>query len=131
MIPYGDRERHSVKDLITGSIYKVNLDTTHPLAFGYEGPYFSLKQDDDAYLKLESGYNVGYFDGPAESYSGFSGQDAQEKLSDSFVFGEYPIGQGSMVYLTDDVLFRSFWENGKMFFVNSLFMVDANVFILD
>ena len=38
MIPYGDRERHSVKDLITGSIYKVNLDTTHPLAFGYTGP---------------------------------------------------------------------------------------------
>jgi hypothetical protein len=36
-----------------------------------------------------------------------------------------------MVYLTDDILFRSFWENGKLFFVNSLFMVDANVFILD
>jgi hypothetical protein len=131
MVPYGDRERHSVKDLITGSIYKVNLDKTHPLAFGYDGAYFSLKQDDDAYLKLDRGYNVGYFDGPAESYSGFSGKDAQEKLTDSFVFGEYPIGRGSMVYLTDDVLFRSFWENGKMFFVNSLFMVDANVFILD
>jgi len=131
MIPYGDRERHSVKDLITGSIYKVHLDTTHPLAFGYSELYFSLKQDDDAYLKLERGYNVGYFDGPAESYSGFSGSDAKKKLSDSFVFGEYPLGQGSMVYLTDDILFRSFWENGKLFFVNSLFMVDANVFILD
>jgi len=131
MIPYGDRERHSVKDLITGSIYKVLLDTTHPLAFGYPDIYFSLKQDDDAYLKLDRGYNVGYFDGAAESYSGFSGSDAKKKLSDSFVFGEYPLGQGSMVYLTDDILFRSFWENGKLFFVNSLFMVDANVFILD
>ena len=100
-------------------------------SFGYSDLYFSLKQDDDAYLKLERGYNVGYFDGPAESYSGFSGSDAKKKLSDSFVFGEYPLGQGSIVYLTDDILFRSFWENGKLFFVNSLFMVDANVFILD
>jgi hypothetical protein len=131
MVPYGDRERHSVKDLITGSIYKVHLDPSHPLAFGYSDTYFSLKQDDDAYLKLDRGYNVGYFQGAATSYSGFSGKDAQEKLNDSFVFGEVPNGQGSMVYLTDDVLFRSFWENGKMFFVNSLFMVDANVFVLD
>lgn len=131
MVPYSDRERHSVKDLITGSIYKVHLDPSHPLAFGYSDTYFSLKHDDDAYLKLDRGYNVGYFQGVATSYSGFSGEDAKEKLNDSFVFGEVPTGQGSMVYLTDDVLFRSFWENGKMFFVNSLFMVDANVFVLD
>ena len=120
-----------MKDLITGSIYKVHLDLTHPLAFGYSDTYFSLKQDDDAYLKLDQGYNVGYFEGTATSYSGFSGKDAKEKLSDSFVFGEVPSGQGSIVYLTDDVMFRSFWENGKMFFVNSLFMVNANVFVLD
>jgi hypothetical protein len=41
------------------------------------------------------------------------------------------MGQGSMVYLSDDVMFRSFWEHGKQFFVNSLFFVNAHVFILD
>src|SRR5690606_9534715 len=32
--PYADREMDSTKDMITGSIYKVTLDNTHPLAFG-------------------------------------------------------------------------------------------------
>ncbi|MFT5238278.1 MAG: hypothetical protein ACI9M9_001883, partial [Flavobacteriaceae bacterium] len=26
----------------------------------------------------------------------------------------------------DDVLFRSFWENGKLFFANSIFFVNDN-----
>jgi len=131
MVPYGQRERHELKDMITGSIYKVRLDNTHPMAFGYPETYYSLKQGSAAFSRLNQGYNVGYFDGPAKSVSGFSGAAAQEGLANSLIFGEYPMGQGSLVYLSDDVLFRSFWENGKLFFVNSLFFVNANVFVLD
>src|SRR5690606_18424019 len=33
LIPYAEREMESTKDMITGSIFKVKLDNTHPLAF--------------------------------------------------------------------------------------------------
>ncbi|HPF11642.1 MAG TPA: M14 family metallopeptidase [Flavobacteriaceae bacterium] len=131
LIPYDQRERASVKDFITGSIYKVTLDPSHPMAFGYGNTYFSLKLGNDSYQFLEEGYNVGYIEGAAESVSGFSGNDAKAGLKNSLVFGEARIGNGSMVYFVDDVLFRSFWENGKLFFVNSLFLVNSNVFVLD
>ncbi len=35
LTPFSERERESVSDLITGSIFKSTLDNSHPLAFGY------------------------------------------------------------------------------------------------
>jgi hypothetical protein len=96
------------------------------MAFGYTDTYFSLKQGNDAYQFLEEGYNVGYIKDEAVSVSGFSGKDAQAGLKNSMVFGETRMGSGSIIYLADDVLFRSFWENGKLFFANSIFFVNDN-----
>lgn len=127
LIPYDQRERNGVKDLITGSIYKVTLDASHPMAFGYDDSYFSLKLGGSSYKFLENGYNVGYMKGDAVSVSGFSGDEAKAGLSNSMIFGEERMGSGSMVYMVDDVLFRSFWENGKLFLVNALFFVNSNV----
>jgi len=35
--------------------------------------------------------------------------------------GAESLGQGSMVYYVDNLLFRDFWDNGKFLFSNSLF----------
>lgn len=123
LIPYAEREMDSTKDLITGSIYKVTLDNTHPLAFGYGHDYFSLKLGSDSYKFLPDGYNVGYIKGDFESVSGFAGEEAAEKLKNSIVFAQAKKGKGSVVYLLDDVLFRSFWQNGKLFMANAVFLV--------
>ena len=126
LMPYDQREIDSVKNFITGSIYKVAIDNTHPMAFGYTDTYYSLKAGNKSYQFLDNGYNVGYIKGDAISVSGFSGIDAKEGLKNSIVFAEKRIGSGSVIYLVDDVLFRSFWENGKLFLVNSIFFVNNN-----
>lgn len=126
LTPYDQRERESVKDFITGSIYKIQIDATHPLAFGYGDTYFSLKQGNDSFSFLKDGYNVGYIKDDAVSVSGFSGVDAKAGLKNSVIFGEARMGAGSIVYLLDDVLFRSFWENGKLFLANAIFLVNDN-----
>ena len=126
LTPYDQRERESVKDFITGSIYKLSIDNSHPMAFGYSNTYFSLKQGKDSYQFLGDGYNVGYIKDDAISVSGFSGKDAKAGLKNSMVFGEARMGKGSIIYLADDVLFRSFWENGKLFFANAIFFVNNN-----
>ncbi|MDB3976935.1 M14 family metallopeptidase [Flavobacteriaceae bacterium] len=130
LTPYDQRESESVTNFITGSIYKITIDASHPLAFGYGDTYFSLKQGSTSYQFMEQGYNVGYIDGDATSVSGFSGEKAKEKLKNSMIFGEARMGSGSVVYLVDDVLFRSFWEQGKLFFANALFFVNNNKFTL-
>ena len=46
------------------------------------------------------------------------------KLKNSLVFGHERIGRGNIVYFVDNVMFRSFWENGKMFLANSVFYIN-------
>lgn len=127
LTPYADRESESVKNFITGSIFKARVDNTHPMAFGYNDTYYSLKTGSSSYKFLESGYNVAYIKGDAQRISGFAGSDALAKLKNSLIFGEARIGRGSAIYFVDDVMFRSFWENGKLFFVNAMFLVNNNL----
>lgn len=120
MVPYAERELESTKNLITGSIYKVKLDNTHPLAFGYGNTYFTLKLGSDSYQFLKEGFNVGYITEPV-NVSGFSGDRADAGLNNSIVFAEAKKGRGGVVYMVDDVSFRSFWQNGKLFLANAVF----------
>ncbi len=129
LVPYDQREKESVTNFITGSIFKTKVDASHPLAFGYNDSYFTLKAGSSSYSFLENGYNVAYIEGEANRVSGFAGEKALEGLKNSLVFGEQKMGRGSVVYLVDDVMFRSFWENGKLFFVNSLFFVNNKVVV--
>ncbi|WP_298714091.1 M14 family metallopeptidase [Chitinophaga sp.] len=121
--PYANRERESVSGFIPGAIYKVHLDKTHPLAFGYPEYYYTLKQNDQllAYFK-DDGWNVGAL--KQDDYlTGFVGASARERLRDGLVFGVKEIGNGEIILMTDNPLFRSFWENGKLLFGNAVFMV--------
>jgi hypothetical protein len=119
---YENRERESISDFIPGSIYKVTLDDSHPLAFGYTGNYFTLKQNGDLYEFMKDGWNVGIIK-KDNQVAGFVGTRLKEKIKDGTVIGVTDLGRGSIVYFTDDPLFRSFWENGKLMFANAVFLV--------
>jgi hypothetical protein len=122
--PYNLRERESIKDLITGSIVKTKVDNTHPMAFGYDETYFSLKLSNMSFSLLKEGYNVAYLLENPEIISGFAGSEAIKNIKNSMIFGEEEMGKGSFIYLVDNPLFRAFWENGKLFLVNAIFFVN-------
>ncbi|MGI4020125.1 MAG: M14 metallopeptidase family protein [Janthinobacterium lividum] len=120
---YNNRERNAISDNIPGAIYKLNLDNTHPLGFGFPNYYFTLKQDNNLYEFLEDGWNVGTI--KKDNYTaGFVGQKVKAHLQDGLLLGVQDMGRGTVVYLADDPLFRSFWENGKLLFGNAVFMVN-------
>ncbi|WP_439150907.1 M14 family metallopeptidase [Winogradskyella sp.] len=129
LIPYADREREYTNNLITGAIFKSKVDHTHPMAFGYKDHYFTLKLGSTSYSLLDSGYNVAHLEN-TKVYSGFAGKDALNNLNQTLVFGEERMGSGSFIYMVDNTLFRSFWENGKLFLVNSIFFVNNNAYEL-
>jgi hypothetical protein len=119
---FENRERESISDFIPGSIYKVTLDDSHPLAFGYPGYYFTLKQNGDLYEFMKEGWNVGVIK-KDNQVAGFVGMRLKEKIKDGTVIGVTELGRGSIVYFSDDPIFRSFWENGKLMFANAVFLV--------
>lgn len=121
---YEDRERNEVQQYTSGSVLKVDLDNTHPLMFGYPGYYYSLKMDTNLYEFIkEGGWNAGVIKKESQ-LSGFVGHKLKPRLQDALVFGVQNLGNGSVVYFTDNVLFRNFWENGKLMFANALFLVN-------
>jgi Zinc carboxypeptidase len=120
--PYADRERASIVNNIPGAIYKIDLDNTHPLGFGFPSYYYTLKLDANTYNFLENGWNVGTV--KKNNYvTGFAGTQTKKKIQDGTLLAVEEIGRGSVVYMADNPLFRSFWENGKLLFSNAVFMV--------
>ena len=119
---FGDHDREFISSTTPGSIYKVQLDNTHPLAFGYPDYYYTLKMDDHVYEFIDDGWNVGIIK-KDNLVAGFVGSELKKKLNDGLIYGVQDIGEGNIVYLADNVLFRNFWQNGKLMFCNALFLV--------
>jgi len=120
---FEERERDFIPTITPGSIYKVELDNTHPLAFGYPDYFYTLKMDDNVYDFIkEGGWNVGVIK-KDNQVAGFVGSKLKNKLKDGLVFGVQQMGNGTISYLTDNIMFRNFWENGKLMFCNAVFLV--------
>ncbi|MEQ8533176.1 MAG: zinc carboxypeptidase, partial [Imperialibacter sp.] len=120
---FADRERNDIQGIIPAAIYKVSLDNTHPLAYGYGNSYFSLKTAESRFGKLSGAWNVAYIPTGAKPVSGFAGNRVQKELENSLVFGVDRMGGGQVIYMSDNPLFRAFWDNGKLLFANAVFFV--------
>ena len=125
---YEDRERDYLRESNPGSIFKVQVDNSHPLGFGMGETYYALKGDTKVYQYTSEGWNVGVIRKNA-LVSGFVGSVAQKKLENGLVFGELPMGSGSVVFIADDPIFRSFWEKGKLLLANAVFMTSSSPYV--
>ena len=120
---YKDRDRKKLIDNVYGSIIKVKLDGSHPLAFGYDKDYFSLKQKSKMYPYLPKGWNVGTLENADSHVAGFMGHRIKKEMKNKIIFGVQDVKKGRIVYLADNPLFRAFWYNGKLLFGNAVFIV--------
>ncbi|MEP1035164.1 M14 family metallopeptidase [Ekhidna sp.] len=122
LVAFENQEREFIKGFSPGAIYKVKMDKTHPLAFGYGDLYYTLKTGSRRVAYLD-GNNVGIVVAKEDLLSGFAGQYAKEDMAESLVFGVENKGRGQIVHIVDNPLFRSFWQNGKLLMVNAMFFV--------
>lgn len=122
MVAFENQEREFIKGFAPGAVYKVKMDETHPLAFGYDDMYYTLKTGSRRVAYL-SDNNVGIVSSEQDLLSGFAGQYAKEDMAETLVFGVESKGRGQIVHIVDNPLFRSFWQNGKLLMVNAMFFV--------
>ena len=120
---YGNRKRDRLKNSVYGSIVKIDLDNTHPLAFGYDNHAFTLKLEKTLYPMLLKGWNVGVLKEPKSVISGFMGHKIRKKIKNNLIFGVHDAKKGKVVYIADNILFRSFWYDSKVLFGNAIFFV--------
>lgn len=120
--PYLERERMEISGYAAGAIYEVQMDHSHPLGYGSEGKFYTLKNNNKRYALLKSGINAGYINDQDSHRTGFIGYKIKPGMVNSMVFGIEQQGSGQLIYMVDNPMFRSFWEAGKLIFANALFL---------
>ena len=121
--PHADADRRAVRSGVEGALFQTEVDTTHPLGYGYRSQYVSLKTSSQRFALMETGGNVFRLAETAAPLAGFAGASAVQDLGGTLVFGAESLGDGAAVYLVDDPLFRGFWQGAKPVFANALFFV--------
>lgn len=120
--PFLDRERLDISNYAAGAIFEVQLDPTHPLGYGKNGTFYTLKNSSNRYALMDQGINAGFISGTDSHRTGFIGYKIKAGMARSLVFGVEIKGRGQLIYLVDNPVFRSFWEDGKLILANALFL---------
>jgi len=118
MFQYENEGRYKLSDRSEGSIYKVKLDDTHPYAFGLGKEWYVMKRS-AGYPFLDKGSNIGYIL-DKEPVAGFAGYKFKDKAKNTIVIGAETIGEGQVIYITDDPYFRNFWKSGRVLLGNTV-----------
>ncbi|NBX38209.1 MAG: zinc carboxypeptidase [Flavobacteriia bacterium] len=118
---YGSMERAAISSAINGAIYQCTTDASHPLAFGYKEPYFTLRLSSASYPF--QGEIIQKIADKDAWVSGFVGHEVKNKQPGTVTVGSYALGEGKIVYFFDNPLFRGFWENGKLQVANALYFL--------
>ncbi len=120
---YAEREREYTNQSIPGAIFRAKMDTSHPLAYGFTGEYETLTRDTDAY-NLPYGEQVALLDTSVLPLNGFAGRNALDRIQGKMVLGRERYGRGQVIYFSDDPIFRSFWDQGKLLVINAVLQMN-------
>lgn len=114
-------EREGSK-LIGGSIYRTDIDISHPLGFGYKDRELMVYRNSNIFLNpAENPYSTVamYTDNPL--VSGYVSKENLEKLSGTASILVHGLGAGRVISLVDNPNFRGTWWGTNKLFFNALF----------
>ena len=106
----------------SGSIYEADLDTTHPIGYGYSNRKISVYRNNNTFLEpsnVGSNTVVQYADKPL--LNGYVHPQSLKKISGSagiLVNGE---GNGRVILFADNPNFRGIWYGTNKLFLNAIF----------
>lgn len=120
--PYGSAADLEALRLVSGAIFAVSIDPTHPLGYGFHGDRLSVCRTNTLVLKpAKSPYETPavYTDAPLQS--GFASEPNQRRIARTAAAVALATGRGAVVALPDDPNFRGFWYGGNRVFFNAVF----------
>jgi len=125
-LPYQDKDDLLAKQRIAGAIYQTELDTSHPLAFGFTQTTLPVFRNNTLIIEpLRYPFtNIGRYS--AEPLlSGYTAQSLIERIANTSSFVAHNVGQGRVIATTDNLSFRGYWHGSVKLLTNSLFFGHA------
>ena len=106
---------------IGGSIFEAELDTTHPVAYGYDESVPVFRVGTGFYDPSdEPGASVGTYDAESPRMSGYLSDDQMEQARGAASIEAHEVGGGEVILFMDNPNFRAFWYGTNGLFLNAL-----------
>lgn len=121
-LPYDQRSQMDGAQQVRGAIFEVEIDRTHPLAFGYDKDRISLFKSNRIFMEPSSSPYATPFrfvDKPLQS--GWVSKQNLEKISNSAAVVVSSIGSGRVINISENPNFRAIWLGGTKLFMNAVF----------
>jgi hypothetical protein len=120
---FGDQSALAAKKLIAGSVYRADVDLSHPLMFGYEEstlPLFKtnnmiVSQGDNPFDEVAT-----YLKAPL--VAGYTADELQKMIGSTPAIIVKRTGRGAVISFVDNIHFRGYWDGTNKLMANSIFM---------
>jgi hypothetical protein len=119
---YADKESVEQAQRIRGTIFRTDLDITHPLGFGYTSRTLATFRENRIILgpsKNPFGTIAQYTQNPL--ISGYASTENVGKVAGAAAVLAERRGQGAVILISDNPNFRAWWFGPNKLFLNSLF----------
>jgi hypothetical protein len=107
---------------IGGSIFQVQLDPTHPVAYGYDETVPVFRSGTSFYTPSdEPGASVGTFAEESPRLSGYVSEEQLEQIRGAAAIEAHEVGGGQVILFMHNPNFRAFWHGTNGLFLNAVF----------
>ncbi len=123
---YQDKKKLSARKRIAGAIFETTLDTSHPLAFGYDNKSLPLFRNSTLMMNTEQQSFITVATYNAEPLlSGYADNNLVNLLSHNAAVVAHDYGKGRVIATADVLAFRGYWLGSAKLLANSLFFAKA------
>ncbi len=123
-LPYVEASEHIGRERVGGAIFKVDLDITHPLGFGYQNEKLPVYKNNNVFIQpSKNEYStVAKYTSDAHIDGFISTKNYETFLKPSASLIVSPLGRGRVVLFADNPNFRGAWYGTNRLFLNALFL---------
>lgn len=123
---YQDKESLASRKRIAGAIFQVQLDTSHPLAYGYQQSLLPLFRNSNLIMEhpQQPFITLAKYT-PAPLLSGYTDKNLVNRLAHNAAIVAHNVGKGRVIATTEVLAFRGYWHGSAKLLANSLFFSKA------
>jgi hypothetical protein len=119
---YADHERTEYAHIISGAIFRVDLDVTHPLGYGFPNRSLAVFRNSRIFMKPdENPYTTVARYEAKPLVSGWISSRNLQKLPGTASIVAQRMGSGAVILFVDNPNFRGFWYGTNKLFLNAVF----------
>lgn len=119
---YTNRRSDANVQNISGAIFEVTFDPSHPMAYGLQGMILPVFKTGTSVAELpESKYSAPFRYTSSPLKSGYSSKENVERIKNAPFIITNRVGRGNVISILDNTNFRGFWYGSNKVFANAVF----------